>query len=238
MIQMKITTEVKLRRTAYWFVLINFALPVCFLIYRITALETVTSGDVAYRSRTDYLLMLIQCLLGAIVMHLPYVLQKNLKMEIPFPLYLMYIGFLYCAIFLGEVRSFYYRIPYWDKWLHNISAVMSGSLGFIVVDIIKKNRCGNSFSPVFSAIFAFCFSVSVGVLWEIYEYIIDSILELNMQKYLLEDRTPLIGRMALMDTMIDIIIDVCGSMVSAVIGYISIKRRQTTALTHQNVMTK
>jgi len=216
----------KLKKIAYWFVLLSFVVPVVFLIYRIVVTSNADPGEVGLRSHADYALMVVQCLLGAVVIHVPQFLRKYLKIEIPAPLYIMYIFFLYCAVFLCEVRSFYYRIPHWDKWLHGFSAVMAGCLGFILVDALNRlDRC-IMLSPVFIAMFAFCFAISVGVLWEIYEYAFDGILGLNMQKSMLEDGTQLIGRAALDDTMKDIIIDVCGSLAAAIVGYILIKRQQ------------
>ena len=226
----------KFKKIAYWFVLLSFVVPVVFLIYRIVVTSNADPGEVGSRSRADYALMLVQCLLGAIVIHVPQFLRKYLKIEIPTPLFIMYIFFLYCAVFLGEVRSFYYRIPHWDKWLHGFSAVMAGCLGFILVDALNRLDRGITLSPVFIAMFAFCFAVSVGVLWEIYEYAFDGILGLNMQKSMLEDGTQLIGRAALDDTMKDIIIDVCGSLAAAVVGYISIKRQQKSNTVQQIVV--
>jgi len=114
---------------------------------------------------------------------------------------------------------------------------MAGSLGFILVEVLNRsNRIGIALSPVFTAMFTFCFATSIGVLWEIYEYTFDGILGLNMQKFMLEDGTQLVGRAALDDTMKDIIIDCCGSMITTVIGYISIKRRQKNDLNRQTVI--
>jgi uncharacterized membrane protein YjdF len=79
-------------------------------------------------------------------------------------------------------------------------------------------------SPLFVAVFAFCFAVSIGALWEIYEYTFDGMLGLNMQKFMLEDGTQLIGREALSDTMKDIITDVSGAAVVAVLGYLAMKK--------------
>ncbi len=232
---MKKISEHTIRKITYWFMLLSFIVPVGFLIYRIAVTENVTIGGIGYRSRADYTLMLVQCLLGAVVLHVPYFFRKYLNINVPILLYVMYILFLYCAIFLGEVRSFYYRVPYWDKWLHGFSAVMAGSFGFILIDVLNNcNNIGIKLSPVFTALFAFCFATSIGVLWEIYEYAFDFILGLNMQKFMLEDGTQLVGRAALDDTMKDIIIDCCGSMLAATIGYISIKRQRKSELNKQN----
>ena len=110
--------------------------------------------------------------------------------------------------------------------------------GFILVDVLNRVKRGITLSPFFTAMFAFCFAVSVGALWEIYEYAFDGILGLNMQKFMLEDGTQLVGRAALDDTMKDIIIDVMGSLATAIVGYISIKRQQKVNLLKQDMVDK
>ena len=74
-----------------------------------------------------------------------------------------------------------------------------------------------------AALFSFVFSVAIGALWEIYEFTLDSFLELNMQKYRENNGTPLIGQEALFDTMKDIVIDTLGALAVAVWGYMSMK---------------
>lgn len=181
--------------------------------------------DAAYdNTRATYLLMLLQCFLGVVVLFVPGLLAHRLSIEIPSAMYLLYILFLYGAIYLGEVRSFYYRIPGWDSILHMISGGMLGALSFSVVALLNRSeRIPMNLTPAFVAVFAFCFSIALGVFWEFYEFAVDSMLGLNMQKFLLEDGTPLVGRDALWDTMKDLMIDAVGGLVMAVLGYISIK---------------
>jgi hypothetical protein len=83
-----------------------------------------------------------------------------------------------------------------------------GALGLSVVSLLNQSEAITvSLSPVFVALFAFCFALSLGVVWEIYEFIIDGLLHTNAQKYALESGEPLIGQAALMDTMKDLIVD-------------------------------
>ncbi len=172
------------------------------------------------RQKSDYVLMLLQCILGLIAMNLPSFLYKKFHVTIPSNTIIAYLIFLYAAIVLGEVRSFYYRFEHWDTVLHAFSAGMLGSLGFDVVNFLNKSDTIKlQLSPFFVALFAFCFAISIGVLWEIYEFSFDGILGLNMQKFRLEDGTNLIGRMALKDTMDDLIIDCIGALVTSTIGY-------------------
>ena len=210
----------------YYFTLISFIIPIAFLIYKIIVTDENEIVDGLSRSREDYILMLIQCLLGAVVIHIPAIFQKKLHMEIPTFLYVFYIIFLYCAIFLGEVRNFYYVVPYWDSILHSFSAVMLGLFGFIVVDFLNRGFTKSvSLRPIFVAVFALCFAMTVGVLWEIYEFSVDGIFKSNMQKYITADGTVLVGHQALTDTMKDLILDFVGSFVGSAIGFVSILKR-------------
>ncbi len=205
----------------YYFVLISFIIPIAYLIWRIAF------GGEGSKSRADYALMLVQCALGVLVIHLPSFLEKKFDFEIPPFLYIMYIIFLYCAIFLGEVRSFYYIVPHWDDFLHCCSSMMTGMFGFMLVAILNRNsHVAIKLSPAFIALFAFSFSVTFGTLWEIYEFAFDGALGLNMQKFALESGEQLIGRKALNDTMTDIIVDCCGAFAASMIGYFSLKLKK------------
>ena len=155
-----------------------------------------------------------------------------LKFEIPTALYIMYIIFLYCAIFLGEVRSFYYNVPHWDDILHFFSSMMTGMFGFMLISIINEDQhVAIHLSPFFVSLFAFSFSMMLGGLWEIYEFAFDGILKLNMQKFMLEDGTQLVGRAALSDTMKDIIVDGCGALLASILGFLSLKQKKGWAYT-------
>ena len=158
------------------------------------------------------------------MVHIPSFLEKRLKFELPTVLYVLYLIFLYCAITLGEVRSFYYTIPHWDVFLHAFSSVMTGLFGYMLITIINRNdKLVVQLSPLFVAMFAFCFSVMIGAVWEVYEFTFDGLLGLNMQKFALADGTQLTGHLALADTMKDIIVDILGAMVASAVGYFSLK---------------
>lgn len=104
------------------FVLISFIAPIAFLIYKITTTSNVLiEADISGRVRSDYILMLLQCVLGIFALALPSILTKRFRLEIPDTIYFFYVIFLYAAIFLGEIRDFYYTIPYWDTILHTLS---------------------------------------------------------------------------------------------------------------------
>jgi uncharacterized membrane protein YjdF len=139
--------------------------------------------------------------------------MRKLNFNIPRPALVTYFIFLYCAIPLGEVRSFYYLFDFWDDILHLLSGGMLAILGFIIVDTLnKQKKIHVTLSPLFVALFAFCFALAIGALWEIWEFTFDNILGLNMQKFALETGEMLVGKEALRDTMEDIIIDAIAAL--------------------------
>lgn len=198
------------------------------LIRFIYAPSEIPEGAPYEKIKSDYLLMLTQCFLGLLVMSLPSIITHKLNLMVPNTMCILYYIFLYCAIFLGEIFSFYYLVPHWDLYLHAMSGAMLGALGFILVDWLNKDKHVKlSMSPVFVSIFAFSFALAVGALWEIYEFSFDSILGLNMQKFRNEDGTLLVGKSALDDTMEDLIIDAVSAATVAVIGLLTnIKRKK------------
>ncbi len=195
--------------------------------YSIVRIINVPAGTAAEHQRSDYVLMLLQCLLGLVVIGLPSFLEKKWSFEIPNYMSILYFLFLYCAIYLGEVRNFYYVVPHWDTILHAFSGAMLGAFGFTLVSILNdSSKVKVALSPLFVCLFAFCFAVAVGALWEIYEFTGDSLFGLNMQKFRTADGMLLIGRAALSDTMKDIIIDSVGALVVVAIGYLTMLKRK------------
>ncbi len=205
------------------FVFFSLLISAIFLIIRLFLAPA--GNDVPYgRVKSDYVLMLVQCILGLFAMTLPGLLSHRFQIEIPSGMLVLYAIFLYGAIFLGEVRSFYYTVPHWDTILHTFSGGMLGALGFSFVTLLNKtDKIPLNLSPIFIAIFAFCFAVTLGVFWEIYEFTFDGVLGLNMQKFSLESGELLMGRAALQDTMKDLIVDCLGAFIMALVGYISLK---------------
>ena len=218
---MKYKTKDRWIKIVSSFVFFSFIIPIVFLVIR---LVTYKYDNTVSRSYSDYVLMLVQCLLGVIVMVLPSIITKKLRLEIPSTMYLIYWLFLYCAIFLGEIRNFYYIVPHFDTILHTFSGAMLGALGFSFISLLNKEpKIDLILSPVFVALFAFCFGVTLGALWEIYEFAVDGIMGVNMQKFALSDGTDLIGRNALADTMKDIIVDTIGAFSASLFGYAALK---------------
>ena len=191
-------------------------------VFLVTAPSIPTQG--APRIKSDYVLMLLQCLVGIAALFLPSALHRKFGLVVPSRMMIVYAVFLYCSIYLGEVRSFYYLIPHWDDMLHTFSGAMLGALGFSVISLLNKtDRVPVNLSPAFVSLFSLCFAVSVGVLWEVYEFAADGLLHTNMQKFAVKGGAAMVGREALCDTMIDLIVDTAGAFVVSVAGYISLK---------------
>lgn len=208
------------RKVAGIFLMLTLIFSIAYAITKIIAFPSSDINDLG-KQRSDYVLILIQCVMGLFVMFLPSFLEKKLSFIMPNKMYLLFFLFLFCAIYLGEVRNFYYIVPHWDTILHCFSGGMLGILGYLVVAFFNENqRVKVHLSPVFVALFAFCFAVTLGVTWEIYEFAGDGIFGLNMQKYRTEDGVFLIGRAALSDTMKDIIIDAVGAFTTVMFGYL------------------
>lgn len=209
-------------------VFMSFIAPVGYLIFKIaTTTNDVIPNNGDARVRSDYVLMLFQCMLGMFAMCVPSFFRKKLRIELPNTMYYGYVIFLYAAIFLGEIQDFYYRFQYWDLILHTFSATMVGFFGFSLVDILNNENDNISLNAFFVAFFAFCFAMAIGSVWEIYEFLSDNILGTNMQKYALKSGILLTGKDALSDTMEDIIVDAIGALFASTVGYISIKYKFT-----------
>ncbi len=214
------------KKTIGIFVLLTLTFSIVYSVIRIINAPEVGVSDGGHL-KSDYILMLLQCLLGLVVLGLPSTLERKWSFEIPNYMSILYFIFLYCAIYLGEVRNFYYLVPHWDSILHAFSGAMLGAFGFTLVTILNDSeRVSVTLSPLFVCLFAFCFALAVGAIWEVYEFTGDGLFGLNMQKFRTADGTLLIGREALSDTMKDIIIDSVGAFIVVAIGYLTLLKRR------------
>ena len=123
------------------------------------------------------------CLLTLILFLLPTVLEKQLRIDLPDTLEIVILLFIYAAEILGEIRAFYTTFHGWDTILHTLNGFLCAAIGFSLVDLFNRSeRFSLTLSPVFMAIVAFCFSMTIGVLWEFFECAVDQIFLLDMQK--------------------------------------------------------
>lgn len=216
------------KRVTSLFLFITLVLSIIYTVVRIIlAPSTGLEGQAYEKLKSDYVLMLIQCVLGLVVMFIPSIIERKWSIDIPDNMEIAYFIFLFCAIYLGEVRNFYYLIPHWDMILHAFSGGMLGAMGFFIVSVLNKtDKISMNLSPAFVALFAFCFALAAGCVWEIYEFLCDGLLSLNMQKFALENGTLLMGREALKDTMHDIIVDTVSALIVVLVGFFTYKKEE------------
>ena len=123
------------------------------------------------------------CILTLILFLLPTIFEKSLQIDLPNALEIIILLFIFAAEILGEIRAFYTTFAYWDTMLHTINGFLCAAIGFSLVDMFDRNeRFSLSLSPAFMAIVAFCFSMTIGVLWEFFECTMDQFFLLDMQK--------------------------------------------------------
>ena len=123
------------------------------------------------------------CVLTLILFIMPSVVQATFKVEFPTLLEIIILLFIFAAEVLGEISAFYIKFPYWDTILHTLNGFLCGAIGFSLVEIMNGNkRLRFELSPLFMAVVAFCFSMTIGVAWEIFEFSMDSLYHLDMQK--------------------------------------------------------
>lgn len=123
------------------------------------------------------------CVLTLILFLLPTIFEKSLQIDLPNALEIIILLFIFAAEILGEIRAFYTTFAYWDTMLHTLNGFLCAAIGFSLVDLCNRHkRISLSLSPVYMAIVAFCFSMTIGVLWEFFECTMDQFFLLDMQK--------------------------------------------------------
>ena len=151
---------------------------IVYLLLRVlvvlTAVRAIFRGD--YES-------VFLCVLTMVLMLLPSIVSRKLRIVLPNTLEIIILLFIFAAEILGEVNSFYVNVPYWDTMLHTFNGFGCAAIGFSLVDMMNRSeRFSFKLSPLYVAIAAFCFSMTVGVCWEFFEYAADRYLHVDMQK--------------------------------------------------------
>lgn len=123
------------------------------------------------------------CVLTLFLFTLPSFLERTIRIEIPDTLEIIILLFIFAAEILGEIQAYYIQYPYWDTMLHTLNGFLCAAIGFSLLDILNRNeKLKFSLSPVYLAVVAFCFSMTIGVLWEFFEFSVDQLFLLDMQK--------------------------------------------------------
>ena len=123
------------------------------------------------------------CGLTLILLLVPSFVQLELRVELPKTLEIIILLFIFAAEILGEIREFYIKIPLWDTMLHTMNGFLAAAIGFSLVDLLNRSkRYTFQLSPLFMAMVAFCFSMTIGVIWEFFEFGMDYFFNMDMQK--------------------------------------------------------
>ena len=195
-------------------------------------------------------------ILTLILFMIPELIEKKLGVVIPTGLKSIILIFIFAAEILGEINAFYIKIPIWDTILHTTNGFLMAAIGFALIDLFNRSeRFSLKMSPYFVAFTAFCFSMTVGVVWEFFEFGMDWFFHTDMQKDWI---LPAISSVKLdpagannpvrvtvesvvvngeewnfggyldigiVDTMKDLIVNFIGAIVFSVIGIIYLKQR-------------
>jgi len=175
-------------------------------------------------TRVDYEFLPLFTFLGLITLFWPLLFNKLSKYNISGFLFCFYIGFTVAALLLGTVFDFYVLVPHWDTMLHFMSGVGLAVLGFAIADIVERNQ-NIKYHRLFITIFAFCFAKTLGIIWEVSEFVMDIGLGTNTQQWADRYGVPLVGQAALFDTMKDIIANTIGAVIVCVLGYIRLRNK-------------
>ncbi len=199
---------------------------------------------------------LFYCSLALVLFLVPAFFEKNLGIDIPNILEGIILLFIFASIILGEMGNYYTRFPLWDTLLHTLNGFLCAAVGFGLVDILNRNeKIKFRLSPLFLALVAFCFSMTIGVLWEFFEFSMDIFFGKDMQKDAVVEKivsTYISGStknptvfdniksvsvngsslgiegyldIGLFDTMKDLIVNFIGAVMFSIIGFFYVKSR-------------
>lgn len=164
------------------------------------------------------------CILTLLLLIIPSFVQVTFKIELPTTLEIIVLLFIFGAEILGEIAEFYLVFPFWDTVLHTLNGFLAAAIGFSLVDLLNRSeRTVFHLSPLFTAIVAFCFSMTIGVVWEFFEFGMDQIQEVMVNGQALGLGGYL--DIGLIDTMEDLFVNFIGAAVFSVIGFFYVRSR-------------
>lgn len=195
-----------------------------------------------------YFVSALTAFLSMQILRLPDFLIRKDYMLVPVGLEILFTLFVLSSVLLGSLFDFYQRFPWWDTLHHFVSGALLGTVGLLLfMSMTRDQNTRNQVNPLAIALFAFCFSISCSVLWEIYEFTGDSLFGMNMQRWqvgppggepLNLDRLSNRSNPGLIDTMKDLIAGSLGALASVGLAFPFIKRRsafERTGLTTEDL---
>ncbi len=154
------------------------AVAAVYFILRLIVLITLVSSAMRGEYESAFI-----CLLVLFLFLLPMFVQKNFGIELPSTLEIIILVFIFAAEILGELACFFINVPNWDSILHTTTGFLCAAFGFALIDILNRNdKIKFELSPIYVALAAFCFSMTIGVLWEFFEFGMDRLFHMDMQK--------------------------------------------------------
>lgn len=149
-----------------------------YIILRIVVIVTLALALLQRNFETAFI-----CLLTLVLFLIPSVIEKAFRLKLPSMLEILIMLFIFASAILGELAAFYVKFPIWDSILHTVNGFLCAAIGFALIDLLNENKnIKFQLSPVFVAIVAFCFSMTIGVMWEFYEFGSDMLFKTDMQK--------------------------------------------------------
>lgn len=149
-----------------------------YLVLRLIVLATLVSSILRGEYENAFI-----CLLVLVLFVLPFFIQQNFGIELPSTLEIIILLFIFASEILGELKCYFITYPHWDSMLHTTKGFLCAATGFALIDILNRNsKIKFQLSPIYVAVAAFCFSMTVGVLWEFFEFGMDRLFMMDMQK--------------------------------------------------------
>lgn len=152
-----------------------------FMVY--TILRALVIITAVLQARNGNYENVFLCILTLLLLVIPSLIQLTFRVELPTTLEIIILTFIFSAEILGEVQEFYLLIPMWDTVLHTMNGFLAAAIGFSLVELLNRSeKITFALSPFFMALVAFCFSMTIGVVWEFFEFGMDTFFHLDMQK--------------------------------------------------------
>ena len=210
-------------RVVYWMLQI---LILCTMGFSIVSLFT----EPTLFDKGTHIEHIMLCVVSLILYNIPSIAQRRFKLYVPSAIHIFVLLFIFAHFILGEVFGTYKVSALFDKLLHTTSGLAIALGGFSLVNILNDSRNTHlKLSPLFVALFSFCFALAIALLWEVLEFTSDSLFGTNMQRYIppenVEQAVPPKQGYGLIDTMGDMIVSTAAAFVVSVLGYIALRKK-------------
>lgn len=149
-----------------------------YILLRVAVIATMVSQAMAGNWENVY-----TCLLALVLFFVPSLIEHRLHIDLPDALEIIVLLFIFAAEIMGEVEEYYLKVMFWDDMLHTLNGFLFAAVGFSIINLLNRDRhVVFELSPFYMALTAFCFSMTIGVLWEFFEWGVDTFFHSDMQK--------------------------------------------------------